>query len=418
MDRENIEEILKQLGSESVPADVQKIAEETGIDFSETLTKQPRHYVLWENIMRSRITKLAAAAIIAVAVLAIIFSEHPSNTAYAFEQTMAAVNSIRYFHFKMFDNPPDRTLCRDAWVEYDPNGTVKNTRCDFYDKGKITESIVWKEGKTEDWVRGEELRWFNGLTYLKELRFFEDANYSAKILFFASRYNPKGALEYLNNLEKEGKVTIQIEEPAAGQGDILVTATFEPNTYLLQRQVPAMKDVYHIDSASKLVKTVEIFRLDPNGPKAVGSWEYCDYNLPFAPGLFDLDKEVPPDVNRIDMMAMDNGIEQGNLSDSEIAVEAATQFLDALIYENYALAGKLVPEEMTEEQARQAFGDFHILRVISMDKPKLNEYMFWMVPFKAEIEKDGETIEQESVLNVSRVLGHPTRWGVWVGELK
>jgi outer membrane lipoprotein-sorting protein len=72
MNRENIEEILKRLGSEDVPADVHKIAEETARAFSETQTRQPRHYVLWENIMRSRITKLAAAAaIIVVAFLGI-----------------------------------------------------------------------------------------------------------------------------------------------------------------------------------------------------------------------------------------------------------------------------------------------------------------------------------------------------------
>jgi len=74
MNRENIEEILKRLGSEDVPADVHKIAEETSRDFSKTLmqTRQPRYYVLWENIMKSKITKLAAAAaIIVVAFLGI-----------------------------------------------------------------------------------------------------------------------------------------------------------------------------------------------------------------------------------------------------------------------------------------------------------------------------------------------------------
>ncbi len=66
MDRENIEEILKRLGSEDVPADVHKIAEETSREFSKTLA-QPRHYVLWEYIMKSPITKLAVAAAVIIA---------------------------------------------------------------------------------------------------------------------------------------------------------------------------------------------------------------------------------------------------------------------------------------------------------------------------------------------------------------
>ncbi len=69
MNKENIEEILKKLGSEDVPADVHKIAEETARDFSEVRTRQPRHYVLWENIMISKITRLAAAAVIVIAVV-------------------------------------------------------------------------------------------------------------------------------------------------------------------------------------------------------------------------------------------------------------------------------------------------------------------------------------------------------------
>jgi len=64
----NIEEILKEIGGEDVPAEVQKIAEETSRSFSKTLTPSRQH-ILWENIMRSRITKLAAAAVIVVAVL-------------------------------------------------------------------------------------------------------------------------------------------------------------------------------------------------------------------------------------------------------------------------------------------------------------------------------------------------------------
>lgn len=66
MNKENIEEILKRLGAEEIPADVHKITEETARDFSKTLTqtRQLKRYVLWEYIMTSRMTKLAAAAVI------------------------------------------------------------------------------------------------------------------------------------------------------------------------------------------------------------------------------------------------------------------------------------------------------------------------------------------------------------------
>jgi hypothetical protein len=73
---------------------------------------------------------------------------------------------------------------------------------------------------------------------------------------------------------------------------------------------------------------------------------------------------------------------------------------------------------MTEQQVRQKYGNLHILEVISIGEPKMNEYMFWMVPVKVMIEKDGKTIEQEFTLKSGKVLGHPSRRAVEAPELK
>lgn len=68
MNEERIEEILKNIGSEDVPADVHNIADQTARDFTKTLmqTRHSRHYVLWEFIMKSKITRFAAAAAIII----------------------------------------------------------------------------------------------------------------------------------------------------------------------------------------------------------------------------------------------------------------------------------------------------------------------------------------------------------------
>ncbi len=68
MNEENIEDILNKLGGEDVPADVRKIAQETAESFSKTLMPSRQH-ILWRTIMKSRITKLAAAAVIIIAVM-------------------------------------------------------------------------------------------------------------------------------------------------------------------------------------------------------------------------------------------------------------------------------------------------------------------------------------------------------------
>ncbi|MHC4623742.1 MAG: hypothetical protein ACYS4W_07550, partial [Planctomycetota bacterium] len=72
MERENIKEILKSIGNAEVPDDVREIAEKTFEGFSKTLmqTSRQKRPVIGEHIMKSKIAKFAAAAVIVIAVLA------------------------------------------------------------------------------------------------------------------------------------------------------------------------------------------------------------------------------------------------------------------------------------------------------------------------------------------------------------
>jgi hypothetical protein len=71
MNADNLEEILKTIGAEDVPADVHRIAQETSNNFSRSLerTTQPKQHIVWEYIMKSTVAKLAAAALIIIAVV-------------------------------------------------------------------------------------------------------------------------------------------------------------------------------------------------------------------------------------------------------------------------------------------------------------------------------------------------------------
>jgi outer membrane lipoprotein-sorting protein len=108
MNRENIEEILKEMGSEDVPADVHKIAEETSRDFSKTLmqTRQPRHYVLWEYIMKSKITKLAAAAAIITAVLIGIHQLAGNGAGVVFASVVEQLHNARTMTYSVVTHTP------------------------------------------------------------------------------------------------------------------------------------------------------------------------------------------------------------------------------------------------------------------------------------------------------------------------
>jgi outer membrane lipoprotein-sorting protein len=103
MNRENIEEILKSIGSEDVPAEVRKIAQETSRDFSEPLM-QPKRHVFLEYIMKSQITKLAAAAVIIIAVLIML---NTIGTSDALAEVLEKIEQIKAFTYKMKMNMKD-----------------------------------------------------------------------------------------------------------------------------------------------------------------------------------------------------------------------------------------------------------------------------------------------------------------------
>ncbi|MBA7480543.1 hypothetical protein ES707_16005 [subsurface metagenome] len=100
MNNENIKEILNKLGAEGVPADAYKIAEQTSANFSKTLS-QSGQPILWEHIMKSRIIKLAAAAVIVIAVLAGLpfFSGNGSSVALA--DVLERIEQAQAFMYRM-----------------------------------------------------------------------------------------------------------------------------------------------------------------------------------------------------------------------------------------------------------------------------------------------------------------------------
>jgi hypothetical protein len=92
MNDKNIEEILKKVAAEDIPADVHKIAQEVSADFSRTLLQTKKQHILWEHIMRSSITKLAAAAVVVVAVLiGMHFIGNPFGTTVTFAKVIQPI---------------------------------------------------------------------------------------------------------------------------------------------------------------------------------------------------------------------------------------------------------------------------------------------------------------------------------------
>ena len=263
---------------------------------------------IWRTIMKSRIAKLAVAAVIIIAaVLSISVLDNFVAPAYAIEQTIEVNNNINTFHFKYYSslqnhNNHNYGLKKEAWVEYDESGNISNVRVNYsWPKQDMVQ--IWKDGKAQQWSKES-----NRITYIN------DKNFSDKVLHFGQRYNPRGAIQYLYERQANGEIIIEIEEPSDKTKPIAITADYPPNTYLLGKDISAMREIFFVDQNTKLITAIEIYELKSDEYVECGIWRYCDYNKPFDEAIFTIENELPDDVAEFYHYGVeDAGLEQGDL---------------------------------------------------------------------------------------------------------
>lgn len=137
MNSERIEEILDMLATEDVPPDVREIAEETSRDFAKTLM-QPRQHVVFDFIVKSRITKLAAAAVIVVAVLYGL-NIIGDTSGVAWGEVLNNIKKAHAFAYRMKLNMVGLLAEKDS-VELEVEGWVSTehgVRTNLYEAGEL-----------------------------------------------------------------------------------------------------------------------------------------------------------------------------------------------------------------------------------------------------------------------------------------
>jgi len=358
-------------------------------------------------IMKSPITKLAAAAVIIVAVmLSINLWDKSIPTAYALEQTIQASHSVRYLHIKDFKK--GREEPKEFWLEFNEQGGVKNIRAympEWDSPSDGAKVVIWQQGKAKIWFKKKK-----SLLTIREKRFADN------MLAVVQLFDPKLAVQRFSEMEKHGLAKIEIEEPSKKSEPITVTATYLPETAGLG--LLSDRTVLFVDQATKLVISLESYHLAEGGDYELMGWtEFYDYNQRIDPAVFVLD-DLPSDVIQIDQTIQDIGLEQGNLSDEEIAVKVVREFYEALIEKDHAKAGRLF-EGIPATRIEEMFKDLKIVRIISIGEPNPHPSPGvggFMVPCKLEIEKDGiKSVYEPYGPGVRQVYGQPNRWGIHGG---
>ncbi len=361
---------------------------------------------IWRIIMKSPVTKLAAAAVIIVCVvLTATIWDKTTPTAYSFEQTIQASHSVRYLHIKsIMVSISDEPI--ECWVEFDPSGQIKNMRINkpaWMDPSDGESVIVWKDGKMEFWIKKKNFLFIQ-----------KDQEIAAQILGTVELFDPKHAVSNILQLQEQSDTNVEIDEPENKAEPIIVTATF-----LVENDPPVQRMVLSVDQATKLLNSIETYQLKDGEYIHFLTVEFYDYNIPIDSKVFTIDN-IPSDAMRVDETTQEVGLVQGDLTDEEIAVEVVRQFFEALIARDYAKAGQMFGGAPAE-RIQKKYGHIKFIRIVSIGKPVFDPVTTALnVPYVVEVEENGIITEWKTKHNyipVRQVHGQPGRWKTIGGPL-
>ena len=153
MKNENIEDILKEIGTENVPEDIQKIAKETSNKFSKELAHSKHHkrYYLLEFLMKSKLTKLAAAA--AIIFIVLFGFEKFGNSSIAWADVVERFKSVKYFNASIYikldlESAPELI---ELWMNKDGRVRILSGKEVIFAKnGKVVKAFDIKSGKESE----------------------------------------------------------------------------------------------------------------------------------------------------------------------------------------------------------------------------------------------------------------------------
>jgi hypothetical protein len=353
---------------------------------------------LWRTIMKSRITKFAAAAIIAIAAVlsvSVFFKSVP--TAFGIEQVIDAYNNVRFLHVKR--TKPNQQEPIEYWIKSDEQGNIAKAR--IYQPEHVqpedgAKLIAWTPERAEIWFKRK-----NG--YL----IFQSRRIEGWMRSLLEQSQPKLVMEKLLEGQKAGTVGLDIQKPQESQKPAVIVATYKTES---------KKEIYYINQPTDLITRIEFYSIKDKKEVLESTMEFSDYNVPIDEKMFSLKDEVPKDVTMVDQINQLIGIPQGNMTDEQAAAETVRQFFQALIDKDYKKAGSIFGG-VSEEEAKEYFSKLNVTAIISIGTPtpypKCGPHSF-RVPCKVEITApDGKKTTWEPYGPFARCGDdemHPDRW--------
>lgn len=351
--QDNIEKLITELVLPGTKAADEYILNDAlaAYEKSETKKAAERQPNIWRIIMKNRITKLAAAAVIAIALY--IGLQIPSSllpTAYALQDTIEAYSSIRWLHIEVSEMIYQETRTTEFWLGCNEQGNVTRMRLQSDNVGEPVGSflIAGDSDSSEAWLA----------RYNLHLVGYGDP--SVLLSYDISELDPKFLFERLFEQENRGEAIVKVNEPMEKGEPIVVTVT-----YPLGSRSEKWKKVLYIEEDTKLVTRIDKFEWRSQGFEPIKTLEFSNYNQPIDQEMFTLDNDVPAEAQVVDMTEVEAGLPQDDMTDQEIAEKVTTEFFEAAIAKDFYRAGQLylaAPDFLVE----QAFMGVNVHKIISV----------------------------------------------------
>jgi hypothetical protein len=386
MNNENIEEILKSIGEEDIPADVYKIAQETSNNFSSSLrqTKQPKRIILLEQIMKSRITKLAAAAVIIIAVLlSINIWDKTIPTASAtvvLQNAIDAVSDLWSVHMKarMRTRPGDNFS--NIGLEYD------FVDIEMWKRTNENGLVQWRVEKPERvlLMDGQSTIMLIGANYgvLEErplpLGCFD--SWSGRLL------NVQGLLD--NELQKAKNIpdrAISLRREEVDRRDKIVlevdiTTDVPEDDYLRNKFIQDSDHVkvYQFDAQTELLEALQVYVHTADEDVLIFEVTDIEYNVEIDGGVFAL--ELPENmIWHKEAEILSDNVKYVQMEPKEVA----QAFFQACADEDWDEFLKFWTASEADQQIKDYLGG---LQIISIGEPfKSGRYSGWFIPYEIKL---------------------------------
>jgi len=341
-------------------------------------------------IMKSSVTKLSAAALIVGAlILSIHLWDTSTPVAYAFAQTVEAMQGKRSFHIQTYfqRRPKD-----EFWAEFDEEGNLLRFRQE--EAGGSPEPIVtlWEDGIMNRYYPNCGVR---------EMTLVDNTGGGLEGL---EEFDPATIVQGIHALVADGDAIMDIQ-PSRRNADRMTIHVTHTDGRPLQRTLVVDPDT------KRVIRVDDYWDWGNEGGPGHRGIEVLEYNQTINPGLFQPD--FPKGTILLDQVTQEVGMAKGDMPLEAFVVELVRAALDAWAQGDFTQAGKLcggAPANLLTER----FGHMRPVGSISITKaerihPWLSEFWVWC---QYEVERQGKREVISPRVGVRGENGRPGRWYV------